>query len=289
MNSDSHLIFEAYKTVINESMPYPEFAKLSKHAASKLPEDKSKEKLTFTYEVATAYLPRDIDVSTREGQDKVLSLAYDELVKAFTGKYENPKLAARNTFDEDFPMEIISQYKHYQKHGFPGEKSKGEYEFREQMPDSREEYSAHDYAKEMEAKGEGEESPGDAKRRKDNESRWMSILMNHFGKEYRRGGADPYLEFFERYSPYYEDWVIKKFAEMYNKTWASAPESKIDIDHFIKVKNELRDKKDADDRKFQASNENEERRLDPKCWKGYHKQGTKLKNGKRVNNCVKNS
>lgn len=35
--------------------------------------------------------------------------------------------------------------------------------------------------------------------------------------------------------------------------------------------------------------ENEERRLDPKCWKGYHKQGTKLKDGKRVNNCVKNS
>jgi len=35
--------------------------------------------------------------------------------------------------------------------------------------------------------------------------------------------------------------------------------------------------------------ENEERRLDPKCWKGYHKQGTKLKGGKRVNNCVKNS
>jgi hypothetical protein len=34
--------------------------------------------------------------------------------------------------------------------------------------------------------------------------------------------------------------------------------------------------------------ENEERRLDPKCWKGYHKQGTKLKGGKRVNNCVKN-
>ena len=35
--------------------------------------------------------------------------------------------------------------------------------------------------------------------------------------------------------------------------------------------------------------ENEERRIDPKCWKGYHKQGTKLKDGKRVNNCVKNS
>ena len=28
-------------------------------------------------------------------------------------------------------------------------------------------------------------------------------------------------------------------------------------------------------------------RLDPKCWTGYRKQGTKMKGGKRVNNCVK--
>lgn len=41
--------------------------------------------------------------------------------------------------------------------------------------------------------------------------------------------------------------------------------------------------------KMEGQSENEERRLDPKCWKGYHKQGTKLKDGKRVNNCVKNS
>lgn len=27
-------------------------------------------------------------------------------------------------------------------------------------------------------------------------------------------------------------------------------------------------------------------RLDPKCWKGYKKQGTKVKDGVRVNNCV---
>lgn len=35
--------------------------------------------------------------------------------------------------------------------------------------------------------------------------------------------------------------------------------------------------------------EDEERRLDPKCWRGYHKAGTKLKGGVRVNKCVKNS
>ncbi len=30
----------------------------------------------------------------------------------------------------------------------------------------------------------------------------------------------------------------------------------------------------------------EKQRLDPKCWKGYKKQGTKMKDGVRVNNCV---
>ena len=29
-------------------------------------------------------------------------------------------------------------------------------------------------------------------------------------------------------------------------------------------------------------------RLDAKCWKGKHKQGTKIKNNVRVNNCVPN-
>jgi len=28
-------------------------------------------------------------------------------------------------------------------------------------------------------------------------------------------------------------------------------------------------------------------RLDPKCWSGYKKSGTKVKGGTRVNNCVK--
>ncbi len=31
----------------------------------------------------------------------------------------------------------------------------------------------------------------------------------------------------------------------------------------------------------------EKQRLDPKCWDGYKKQGTKIKGGVRVNNCVK--
>ena len=31
----------------------------------------------------------------------------------------------------------------------------------------------------------------------------------------------------------------------------------------------------------------EKRRIDPACWKGYRKSGTKMKGGVRVNNCVK--
>ena len=31
----------------------------------------------------------------------------------------------------------------------------------------------------------------------------------------------------------------------------------------------------------------ESQRLDPKCWKGYRKDGTKMKDGVRVNNCIK--
>jgi hypothetical protein len=30
----------------------------------------------------------------------------------------------------------------------------------------------------------------------------------------------------------------------------------------------------------------EKQRLDPKCWTGYKKQGTKMKGDTRVNNCV---
>jgi len=37
----------------------------------------------------------------------------------------------------------------------------------------------------------------------------------------------------------------------------------------------------------QSAEENEERRLDPKCWAGYRKAGTKLKDDVRVNKCVK--
>ena len=37
-----------------------------------------------------------------------------------------------------------------------------------------------------------------------------------------------------------------------------------------------------------SMSESVKQRLDPKCWKGKHKEGTKIKGGVRVNNCVAN-
>ena len=151
MNKDSHLIFEAYKNkLINEDMPYPTFAKLSKHAASKLP---SKENLQ-DWETRMKKLGCDITKDNKTGT-----------YHAWHGKDHKGSYRTQGENEE-----------------------KSAHVFKDQMPDSKEEYSAHDYAKEMEIKGEGEE-----------------------------------------------------------------------------------------------------RRLDPKCWKGYHKAGTKLKGDVRVNKCVKNS
>jgi hypothetical protein len=39
---------------------------------------------------------------------------------------------------------------------------------------------------------------------------------------------------------------------------------------------------------FEEGVDEEKQRLDPKCWTGKHKEGTKMKGGVRVNNCVPN-
>ena len=49
-----------------------------------------------------------------------------------------------------------------------------------------------------------------------------------------------------------------------------------------KVTGDTSDEKAADEKSL-----DERQRLDPKCWKGYRKDGTKTKDGVRVNNCVK--
>lgn len=47
--------------------------------------------------------------------------------------------------------------------------------------------------------------------------------------------------------------------------------------------------KRVDQLENQPTTEGLKQRLDPKCWKGYKKQGTKIKDGVRVNNCVPKS
>ena len=125
MLKDDHLIFEAFQNNKGVNASKGEKAEVFTHNHQldhkKVLGDDNKHNIKYTYELAVANLPRDIDVSDRPGQERVINLAYHELVKAFEGKYKNPRLAAANAFDEDLPMEIISQYKHYQQHGFPGE------------------------------------------------------------------------------------------------------------------------------------------------------------------------
>jgi len=231
MNKDSHLIFEAYKNkLVSEDMPYPTFAKLSKHASPK---------------------------SSKE-------------------------------------------------------KSAGE--FKQQMPDSKEEYSAHDYAKEMETKGEGEESLEHISKYKhiidqlakgafDTESEQEQVNQGAsegiFDVEVVDGKRHVVLT----------NAAVKKIEQMYpelkGKFWecgrckadyAGCGEAKHEHEDeegelmkHMKDKGMIDSKATEDTGKYGRTREEEERRIDPKCWKGYHKQGTKLKDGVRVNNCVKNS
>ena len=121
MRKDDHLIFEALQ---NKGV----VVHIADHVVNEKESTAGKQRLKYDYEWATAFLPRDIDISNKAGQDKVLSLAYDEVLKRIVHDRKNPRLAARNMFyDEDFPMEIVSQYAHYQKHGFPDASEDGWY------------------------------------------------------------------------------------------------------------------------------------------------------------------
>jgi hypothetical protein len=232
MNKDSHLIFEAYKNkAVNENMPYPTFAKLSKHASPK---------------------------SSKE-------------------------------------------------------KSAGE--FKQQMPDSKEEYSAHDYAKEMEAKGEGEESLQHISKYKhiidqlakgafDTDSEQEQVDQGAsegiFDVEVVNGKRQVVLtnaavEKIEQMYPELKGkfWECGKCKADYAGCGAAKKNHKDeneegDLMKHMKDKGMIDPRATDDTGKYGRTREEEERRIDPKCWKGYHKQGTKLKDGVRVNNCVKN-
>lgn len=72
-----------------------------------------------------------------------------------------------------------------------------------------------------------------------------------------------------------------------NKLKKTNKEEEGDLMSNMKEKGMISKDASTDTGKYGRHREEEERRLDPKCWKGYHKEGTKMKGGKRVNNCVK--
>jgi hypothetical protein len=118
MRKDDHLIFEALKNT-----------GAAENAEHTVP---GKQRLKYDYEWVTAFLPRDIDINNREGQDKVLNLAFQETLRLLVPNRKNPRLAAHNMFgDEDFPMEIVSQYAWYQEHGFPDASADGWYDVKD--------------------------------------------------------------------------------------------------------------------------------------------------------------
>jgi hypothetical protein len=76
--------------------------------------------------------------------------------------------------------------------------------------------------------------------------------------------------------PGMEDW-IKDRKEDFKKRYGDKWESVLYATAWKRKKNESAEQGVAE----------EKQRLDPKCWDGYKKQGTKMKGGVRVNNCVK--
>jgi len=179
---------------------------------------------------------------------------------------------------EDMPYPTFAKLA---KHASPkSSKEKPAGEFKQQMPDSKEEYSAHDYAREMEVKGEGEESLHITKYKHiidqlakgafDTESEQEQVDQGAsegiFDVQVVNGSRQVVLT----------NAAVKTIGDVY-------PELKGKFWDCGRCK---ADYKGCGDAKHHHA-ENEERRLDPKCWKGYHKAGTKMKDGVRVNNCVK--
>jgi len=174
------------------------------------------------------------------------------------------------------------------KHASPkSSKEKSANKFKEQMPDSKEEYSAHDYAKEMEAKGEDEEC-GCTK----------SIAVKHgVGEDLIQKQLEMGMKVETEHT---DDLTVAKKIAMDHlnedphyytklaKMEGQGENEEGDLMKHMKDKGMIDPKATEDTGKYGRTREEEERRIDPKCWKGYHKAGTKLKSGVRVNNCVKN-
>jgi len=261
MHKDSHLIFEAYSNkLVSEDMPYPTFAKLSKHAASKLP---SKESLE-DWETRMKKFGCDITKDNKTGT-----------YHAWHGKEHTSSYRTQGENEE-----------------------KSAHEFKQQMPDSKEEYSAHDYAKEMEMRGEAEEEPkhplGNVREVPARDLKPGDVLSLFKNTVIKIDDMAPRLIKGKVRVTYKDirgvvhnvDWNKSTKITVDNVSQEDGEEG--DLMKHMKDKGMIDAKATDDTGKYGRTKEEEERRLDPACWKGYHKSGTKLKSGVRVNNCVKN-
>jgi hypothetical protein len=106
-----------------------------------------------------------------------------------------------------------------------------------------------------------------------------------------------------------QDKLHKRHQELRKKRGAPDPDYYKELKKTYDMPDDERQARTAElKKKYQVTNEDRERyieelgragyeivnekkirqRLDPKCWKGKHKEGTKIKGGVRVNNCVPN-
>lgn len=180
-----------------------------------------------------------------------------------------------------------------------------QHDFRDQMPDSREEYSAQDYMQDMEMRGEDEEGKhplGNVREVSARDLKPGDVLSLFKNTVIKTDDMAPRLIKGKVRVTYKDvrgvvhnvDWNKSTKITVDNASQEDGEEG--DLMKHMKDKGMIDAKATDDTGRYGRTKEEEEhgvdedeqRRLDPKCWKGYHKSGTKLKGGVRVNNCVKN-
>lgn len=267
MNKDSHLIFEAYKNrPVNENMPYPTFAKLSKHASPKSskekPTDEFKQQLPDSKEEYSAHdYAKEMEVRG-EGEEC-------GCVKSLAAKH--------NTTEEEIQQQLDMGMKVETEHTDDINVAK-----KIAMDHLNEDPLYYTKLAKMEAENEETDEEGDLMAHMKQQGMIAKDSTTSTGK-YGHTREEEESKIHPAEKKYGEQLKARQEMEHRFKDWLNKKRSE------RKAKNYPQKAPYEVNQHWEKKDENEERRLDPKCWKGYHKQGTKLKDGKRVNNCVKNS
>jgi len=246
----------------------------------------------------------------KHGFPKLRERDVERINRKMSGNKEETPQQYANDMEKDYPSQKLSDDEDAESYGMPDSEfkklklKKAELQIKKPSKELSATHPViHDLAKqkyhELHSSEDAEGKPltpyqqkikdNDLKRKQNNEYNWVNSFHRTFGPGYKeeleKSGLDPY----EMYVDYYGGWqnenAVRKFADLYNSKY---PEYPVDIEKLLNLMHQSREKP-KQGYKAPIKSEQEERRIDPKCWKGYHKQGTKLKDGKRVNNCVKNS